>query len=119
MAWMTIKRGSVHLANLNSAKGTEAGKTRPCLVIQNDLLNEGGHPSTTILPMTSRLVDGALPLRFTIGARDKLRADSQVLIDQPRAIDNRRFASDELTVLTQQELAQVEECLKIVLGLHH
>lgn len=114
---MTYKRGAVYLANLNPAKGTEPGKTRPCLVIQNDLLNEVGHPSSAILPMTSRLLEGASPLRFTIEARDKLKADSQILIDQPRAIDNRRFSSDTLTVLTQVELAQVEECLKIVLGI--
>lgn len=114
---MTYKRGAVYLANLNPPKGTEPGKTRPCVVIQNDLLNEVGHPSTTILPMTSRLVEGASPLRFTIKVRDNLRADSQILIDQPRAIDNRRFSSGVLTVLTERELAQVEECLKIVLGL--
>ena len=116
MAWVTIKRGAVYLANLNPPRGTEPGKTRPCLVIQNDLLNEAGHPSTTILPMTSRLVDDALPLRFTIAARDSLRADAQILIDQTRAIDNRRFSSGVLTVLTERELDLVEECLKIVLG---
>lgn len=117
MAWMTIRRGSVYLANLNPAKETEPGKTRPCLVIQDDLLNEAGHTSTAVLPMTSRLVEGASPLRFTIGARDKLRTDSHILIDQPRAIDNRRFSSDVLAVLSERELAHVEECLKIVLGL--
>lgn len=114
---MTYKRGEVYLANLNPSKGTEPGKTRPCLVIQSNLLSEGGHTSTAILPMTSRLVEGASPLRFTIEARDDLKADSQVLIDQPRAIDNRRFSSDRLTMLTTGELAQVDECLKIVLGL--
>lgn len=117
MVWMTYKRGAVYLANLNPPKGTEPGKTRPCLVIQNDLLNEAGHPSTAVLPMTSQLLDGASPLRFTIKVRDHLRADSQILIDQPRAIDNGRFSSGALTVLTERELAHVEECLKIVLGL--
>ncbi|MCP5464500.1 MAG: type II toxin-antitoxin system PemK/MazF family toxin [Deltaproteobacteria bacterium] len=32
---MKIKRGHLYLANLNPSKGTEAGKTRPVLVVQN------------------------------------------------------------------------------------
>lgn len=39
------------------------------------------------------------------------------MIDQMRAIDTQRFKSDVLTVLHDAELAEVEECLKIVLGL--
>jgi mRNA interferase MazF len=114
---MTNRRGGVYLANLNPSKGTEPGKIRPCLVIQNDLLSESGHTSTVVLPMSSRLIEGAEPIRITIKARDRLKADSQILVDQPRAIDNRRFSSDLLTELTPGELVQVEECLKIVLGM--
>ena len=114
---MTYKRGAIYLANLNPAKGSEPGKTRPCVVMQSNLLSEVGHRRTAILPMTSRLVEAALPLRVDIAARDDLRRDSQILVDQPRAIDNRRFASGELATLTKREMAQVDECLKIVLGL--
>jgi mRNA interferase MazF len=63
------------------------------------------------------LIEGAEPLRFNIRARDNLRHDSQVLVDQPRAIDNRRFAGDALTELRADEMVQLEESLKIVLGL--
>ena len=49
---MIYKRGAIYLANLNPSRGTEPGKTRPCLVIQSDLLSSTGHPSTTILPIT-------------------------------------------------------------------
>jgi mRNA interferase MazF len=114
---MTHKRGAIYLANLNPSQGTEPGKTRPCLVIQSDLLNEVGHPSTTVLPMTSRLLPNAMPLRINIPPRDNLTAESQIQVDQSRTIDNRRFASGTLTELSEQELIQVEECLKIVLGL--
>ena len=114
---MTFKRGAIYLARLNPSRGTEPGKTRPCVVIQNDLLNATGHPSTTILPMTSRLIEGTEPLRININARDNLRQDSQVLVDQARTIDNRRFASEILTELEKYEMVQLEEHLKIVLGL--
>lgn len=114
---MTYKRGAIYLANLDPSRGTEPGKTRPCLVIQSDLLSSSGHPSTTILPITSRLVNGAEPLRFDINARDSLQRNSQVLVDQARTIDNRRFASDALTELRTDEMVRLEESLKIILGL--
>ncbi len=114
---MSIKRGTIYLANFNPSKGTEPGKIRPCLVMQNDLLNDVGHPSTTVVPLTTQLVDGAAPLRFRIGARDQLRDDSDVMLDQTRTIDNSRFTGESMTALTAGELAQVETFWRIVLGL--
>ena len=114
---MIYKRGAIYLANLNPSRGTEPGKTRPCLVIQSDLLSSTGHPSTSILPITTRLIEGAAPLGFNIKARDNLRMDSQVLVDQARTIDNRRFTGDILTMLQDLEMVQLEENLKVVLGL--
>ena len=113
---MVCRRGEIRLANFNPAKGTEPGKIRPCLIIQSDLLNDARHLSTTVIPLTSRLVDNAIPLRFRISARDELRSDSEVMLDQVRTIDNRRISSEVLTVLTGPELAEIEEYLRIVLG---
>lgn len=114
---MAYKRGGVYLANFNPSRGTEPGKIRPCLVLQSDLLNDAGHPSTVILPLTSQLIEDAAPLRYRIGARDELQADSDVMLDQVRTIDNRRFCSDLLTALTSIELATVESYWRLVLDL--
>ena len=114
---MPVKRGSVYLANFNPAKGTEPGKIRPCLVMQSDLLNEAGHPSTTVLPLTTQLLDDAVPLRYRLDAREQLRADSDIMVDQVRTIDNRRFTDELLAVLTDQELAEVETYWRIVMAL--
>ena len=114
---MPVRRGTVYLANSNPSKGSEAGKIRPCVVMQSDLLNEAGHPSTTVLPLTTQLVDDAEPLRYRLKARDLLDVDSDIMLDQVRTIDNRRFVNQELTVLSSQELAEVETRLRIVLGL--
>ncbi len=113
---MDCRRGEIRIANFNPSKGTEAGKIRPCLVIQSDLLNEVLHPSTTVIPLTSQLTDAA-PLRLRIHARDQLRVDSDLMIDQLRTIDNRRLSGDSLAELTVMEMVQMEEYLKIVLGL--
>jgi len=114
---MGFKRGEIRLANFNPSRGTEPGKIRPCIVLQSDLLNEAGHPSTTVIPLTSRLVDGAAPLRLRIERRDRLETDSDAMLDQVRTIDNRRLVGEALTRLTARELAEAEEYLKIALGL--
>ena len=88
---MKIKRGSLYLADLSPRHGTEPGKSRPVLVIQNDLLNDIGHPSTWIIPCTTNLVEENI-LRITlpknIAGNSK---ECQVMIDQSRSIDNARF----------------------------
>ena len=61
---MAFKRGGVYLVNLNPSKGTEPGKMRPCVVVQSNFLNDVEHPSTTVLPLTTQLIDDAQPLRF-------------------------------------------------------
>lgn len=114
---MACKRGGIYLANFNPSKGTEPGKIRPCLVMQSNLLNEAGHPSTTVLPLTTRLIEEAAPLRYHIVARDGLESDSDIMLDQTRTIDNRRITSELLTTLTGQEISEVETYWRIVLGL--
>lgn len=114
---MGFRRGEIRLANFNPSKGTEAGKIRPCLVIQGDMLNEVEHPSTTVIPLTTQLTPGAAPLRLKIASRGQLLEDSELMIDEVRTIDNRRLTGEPLATLTPRELLQVSEYLKIVLEL--
>jgi len=114
---MVCKRGDIILANFNPSRGTEPGKIRPCLIIQSDLLNETDHPSTTVLPLTTQLIDEAAPLRYRLVAREGLECDSDIMLDQTRTIDNRRITGSPLTTLTEKEVREVEACWRIVLGL--
>lgn len=86
-----IRHGALYLADLRPAQGTEPGKLRPVLVIQTDLLNQVDHPSTWVLPCTTRL-SGENLLRVTLprGMAGNA-AECEVMIDQSRAIDNRRL----------------------------
>jgi mRNA interferase MazF len=52
---MNIRQYEVWLADLNPRVGTEAGKTRPVLVVQTNLLNTVSHPSTIICPITKAM----------------------------------------------------------------
>ncbi|MBI4971174.1 MAG: type II toxin-antitoxin system PemK/MazF family toxin [Candidatus Omnitrophica bacterium] len=88
---MKIEKFHVYLADLNSRFGTEPGKIRPVVVVQTNLLNNV-HPSTIICPITTKVIRGAHILRVHLSQRESgLDKDSDILIDQIRAIDNRRF----------------------------
>jgi mRNA interferase MazF len=106
-----IRRGVLYLAAFSPRRGTEAGKIRPVLVIQTDLLNEVEHPSTWVLPCTTRLAGKNL-LRVSLpkGMAGN-RQDCEVMIDQARAIDTRRFVR-RLEPLPRSILREVEEKLQ-------
>lgn len=111
------KRGEVWVANLNPRKGTEPGKTRPVLIVQAQALLNAGHPSTIVTPLTTRLVDEAEPLRIRIPAAGDLQRDSDALIDQLRAIDNRRLVGGPLTRVGQRQMTKVGGAMLEVLDL--
>jgi mRNA interferase MazF len=105
------RRGVLYLADLNPRAGTEPGKVRPVLVIQTDLLNEAGHPSTWVLPCTTRLTGENL-LRIVLPrAIAGNREECEVMVDQSRAIDNRSLVRS-LRPLPRAILAEVVEKLR-------
>lgn len=80
-----VKRGEVWLATLDPTIGSEIRKTRPCLVISPNEIND--HLRTvTVAPMTSagRPAPYRVPLRFD-------EKDGLVLTEQVRALDKRRL----------------------------
>lgn len=111
-----LNHGEIWLANLNPTKGTEPGKTRPVLILQNQTLLDIEHPSTLIIPLTTKLIENAEPLRFRIPAQDKLEKNSDLLIDQIRAIDNKRFASGPLMRCDQKVLEKIYHLVTEVMG---
>ena len=111
------KRGEIWLANLNPQRGTEPGKTRPVLIIQSQVLLDAGHPSTLIIPLTTHLIEDAAPLRIRLPASDKLRHQSDLLIDQLRAIDNKRLTQGPLLRVSEEILAQIDEAVREVLDI--
>ena len=111
------ERGEVWVADLDPRRGTEPGKTRPVLIVQAQALLDAGHPSTLVAPLTTRLVDAAEPLRIRIPATGDLQRDSDALLDQLRAIDNRRLVRGPLTKVGQRVMAMVGTALMEVLDL--
>ena len=112
-----LEHGAVWLADLNPQRGTEPGKTRPVLIIQSQALLDAGHPSTLIIPLTTRLIEDAEPLRLRLSARDRLDRDSDLLIDQIRAIDNQRLVTGPLTLLGAEEISRIYSAILEVMGI--
>ncbi len=112
-----LDRGEVWLADLDLKRGPEPGKTRPVLIVQAQALLDAQHPSTLIIPLTTVLVEGAEPLRIRVSAAGRLRRTSDLLIDQLRAIDNRRLVEGPLTKLLATVMKRIHEAVIEVLDL--
>jgi mRNA interferase MazF len=87
----TIQRGDIYLVDLEPIKGKEQGKTRPCVVVQNDIGNIYS-PVTIIVACTSRGLDKVYPTDVLIDASETgSRSDSKVLCNQIRTVDKTRL----------------------------
>ncbi len=111
---MKIRKFHIYLADLNPRMGTEPGKTRPVVVIQTDLLNDT-HLSTLICPVTTQVTERARILRVHLPkGTPGLRKESDILVDQVRAIDNRRFKK-HLGEITDRQKETLLENLRVIL----
>lgn len=112
-----IERGQIWLANLDPRRGTEPGKTRPVLIVQAQALLDAGHPSTLIVPLTNNLVADAEPLRLRVKATGRLRKESDLLIDQLRAIDNGRLTGTPLAMLGEAAMRNISAAITEVMDI--
>jgi mRNA interferase MazF len=111
-----IKQSEIWLADLNPRIGTEPGKIRPVVIIQTNLLN-GIHPSTLICPVTSKIFPEASLLRVHMSqVFDEIKEPGDIMIDQIRAIDNRRLLR-KTGQLKPDQIRKLKENLKIVMDL--
>jgi len=111
---MKIEKFHIYLADLNPRMGTEPGKIRPVVVLQTDLLNNI-HPSTVICPLTTKVSKEADILRLNLTKKETgLDHDSDILVDQIRAVDNRRLLK-HIGKLKQQHQQQLLDNIKILI----
>jgi mRNA interferase MazF len=79
------RRGDVYLVSLDPTTGREIKKTRPCLIVSPDELND--HLNTFIVaPMTT----GGHKYPFRVPCRFE-KKDGFVVLDQLRTVDRRRL----------------------------
>lgn len=111
---MTPQYGHLYVADLNPRFGTEPGKIRPVVVVQTDALNRV-HPSTVICPLTTKVADFENKLRVTLPKKvSGLTQSSDILVDQIKAIDNRRLRR-KLGSLPDPYLSELRHKLLLIL----
>ncbi len=113
---MIIKRGDVVLTDLEPVKGSEQGKTRPCLVIQNDLGNRAS-PTTIVAAITSK-TEKEYPFTVFVQKGDgNLSEDSLVLCNHLRTISIEHRIAKKIGTLSPSAMRKVDEALKTSLAL--
>lgn len=110
------RRGEVYLVNFDPTMGAEIRKTRPALILQNDIANRHS-PVTIIAAVTSKF---SLPLYPTevlvVAPEGGLTEDSVVLLNQVRTIDKQRLVR-RFGALKPDTMARVNGTIQISLGL--
>ncbi len=113
---MKIKQFEIWIADLNPRRGTEVGKIRPVVIVQTDLLNKE-HPSAIVCPITTNVKPDSEILRVHLKkSKFGLKEDSDIMIDQVRAMDNKRLLK-RVGEVDSHTADKIRENLKIVLDL--
>lgn len=110
-------RGMVVEVSLDPVIGHEQGRTRPCIVVQNDIGNRFA-TTTIVVPMTAAShIKGQSPIYVLIRKGDGgATKDSYALCDQIRTVDQRRFGS-VFGALDPETMSRIDAALLISLGL--
>ena len=114
---MNIKRGDLLLVDFNPVKGSEQGKIRPAVVVQNNIGNK--YSSTTIIvPITSKFREKPYPTDVFITAKKTgLQKDGTINCAQIATASIEHRVIKKLGELKPGTMAKVDEALKTSLAL--
>ena len=111
-----VRRGEVYLVSLDPTLGAEIRKTRPAVVVQNDLANRRS-PITIVAAVSSQFEERLYPTEVFVRAPEGgLTADSVALLNQIRSVDKGRLAR-RLGVLKAETMREIDAALLLSLGL--
>lgn len=111
------RRGDVFLVQFDPARGSEIQKTRPALVIQNDIGNRHS-PIVIVAAITSKVSSTPYPIEVFVAPTkgNGLSLDSAVQLNQIRSVDKRRLAK-RLGIMDSSTMKKVDAAIMISLGL--
>ncbi len=110
------RRGDIYLVNFNPTVGSEIKKTRPALILQNDIANRYS-PITIVAAITSQSHGRLYPTEVLMKRHESgLDQDSLVLLNQIRSIDKERLIK-RLGTAGAETMGKVNQALEISLGL--
>ena len=117
MTSMQVKRGEVYYAALDPVVGSETGKTRPVLIVQNDVGNQ--YSPTTIVAVITEYSEkkATYPICVVIDKDSGLKKNSIVNLSQIRTLDKTRLTGAKLATLPDELMEKVDTALKHSLAL--
>ena len=106
-----MKRGEIWWVEFDPSIGSEIRKTRPAIILSNDAANRN-LSRVVVIPLSSNTAR-LYPGEALISAAGKA---SKAMADQIMAADKVRL-KDRIGLLSRDEMAEVEEAIKVHLGL--
>lgn len=112
-----MKRGEIWWASLPAPQGSGPGYRRPVLIIQSDAFNRSRIQTVVVAAITTNVRLAAAPGNLLLRKRKTaLPRDSVINVSQLLTLD-RTFLTEKAGRLTDRELAQVEDGMRLILGL--
>ena len=109
-------RGEVYLVTFDPTVGSEIQRTRPALIIQNDIANRNS-PITIVAAITSQFEEPLYPTEVLITPPEGgLTTASVALLNQIRSIDRRRLVR-RLGRVSTATMERVNRAMQLSLGL--
>ena len=108
---MTPRRGEVWWAALDPTLGSEISKTRPCVIVTRDLINQ--YRRTVVVVPLSSSPSAHPPIRIAVNCAGR---PTVAVIDQIRSIAKERLQS-RMGILTEPEMEAIGDALQQVLDL--
>ena len=110
------QRGEIYLVNFDPTVGAEIQKTRPALILQNDIANR--HSAVTVVAaITSYKGEKLYPTEVLVKALESgLQQDSIVLLNQVRTIDKKRLLK-KMGKIGEETMGRVNLAIEISFGL--
>jgi mRNA interferase MazF len=112
-----MNRGEVWWADLAEPRGSEPGKRRPVLIVQDDSLTRSRLHTVMVVPITSNLKRAAAPGNVMLArSHSGLRVESVALACQVLTID-KEFLTSRVATLPSSSMARIDAGLRFTLAL--
>ncbi|MEA5533064.1 type II toxin-antitoxin system PemK/MazF family toxin [Crocosphaera sp. XPORK-15E] len=111
---MTYQRGEIRWIRLDPTVGAEVQKTRPCLIVQNDIMNQYGQ-LTIVMPFRPGNKKAPYTVNVVPSNVNGLDQDRFIDVAQIRAVDGKRVLG-KLGVLESNYWESIKIALDIILG---
>ncbi len=108
---MVPRRGEMWWVALDPVVGSEIAKTRPCVVLTRDVVNQ--HRRTVVVIPLSSSPSASPPIRVAVSCEDRAAV---AVVDQIRAVSKQRM-QNRIGVVTGREMENIEDALRQILDL--